>query len=71
MHFASASGSENFRLLETLVNMLLHMANFYDVTSSSLHVGTGFRKFALNVLSDSVADVIERYGTLKIVDSLL
>ena len=65
MHFASASGSENFRLLETLVNMLLHMANFYDVTSSSHHVGAGFRKFALNILTDSVADVIERILRLE------
>ena len=52
----SAYGAHGFRILEILLNMLLHMGNFNP------DIGNEFRRLALNVLNDAIAELLERYG---------
>ena len=52
----SAYGAHGFRILEILLNMLLHMGNFNPDISNE------FRRLALNVLNDAIAELLERYG---------
>lgn len=64
MHFASAHGADNLRSLETLVNMLVHMAHFHDSQAAApkrlSDVSPAFRKLAANVLTDCITDLLER-----------
>ena len=50
----SANGGHGFRILEILLNMLLYMANIDP------DIGKEFRQLALNVLNDSIAELLER-----------
>lgn len=52
----SAYGAHGFRILEILLNMLLHMGNFNP------DIANEFRQLALNVLNDAIAELLERYG---------
>lgn len=57
MHFASAAGTESFRILELLLSMLLHMVHLYDANDE---VSAGFRQPTINVLGDSINDLVDR-----------
>lgn len=63
MHFATAHGVDNLRSLETLLNMLVHMAHYHDSSSQAKRtsdVSAAFRKLAANVLTDCITDLLER-----------
>ena len=67
LHFVTAHGVSNFRALENLINTMLHMAHYHDAIGAkagpySPHwlIGLDFRKYAANVLTDCITELMER-----------
>ena len=71
LHFVAAHGVSNFRAVENLVNIMLHMAHHHDTIEhqtgrkhfrqiKNKNIGLEFRKYAANILTDCISELIER-----------
>ena len=69
LHFVAAHGVSNFRAVENLVNIMLHMAHHHDTIDAQTgkhlrqtkkNIGLDFRKYAANILTDCISELIER-----------
>ena len=70
LHFVAAHGVSNFRAVENLVNIMLHMAHHHDTIEAQtgkhlrqtkiMNIGLEFRKYAANILTDCISELIER-----------
>ena len=61
MHFACASGSENFRCLTEFANVLLCMSSFYESVEV---VAAAFQRCALIIYNEGLTEITERLGRL-------
>ena len=67
LHFVSAQGVNNFRAIENLINIMLHMAHHHDhIAAESGHnsnhwsIAMSFRRTISNILKDCITEIIER-----------